>query len=312
MGKYLVNHLLKTGKHSITAITRSDSTNKIPEGVTIKKVDYSSKDSLTDALKGQDCLIITLAVSAPPDSQRQIIETAAAAGVPWILPNEWGGDDSSEALNRDTMIGIAKKKDRDYIEELGVSSWIGIACSFWYEFSIAGGEPRYGFDLKKKEVTLFDDGTTPLNTTTWDQVARAVSALLSFPVEKEAGYDGPVVSDWRKRFVCISSFTISQRDMLDSLNRVMGMTDAEWKIRHEPAQERFQRAAEALKKGDMTAFPTMLYSRLFFPGESLKFEERQGLANGILGLPKEDLDDRTRFAVQMDKDGYFSGATGRR
>lgn len=45
--------LLKTGKHTITAITRVDSQNKLPEGVISKKVDYNKPESLVEALKAK-------------------------------------------------------------------------------------------------------------------------------------------------------------------------------------------------------------------------------------------------------------------
>lgn len=46
VGKYLVDELVKTGKHKVTAITRSDSTSKPPAGVEVKKVNYDDQDSL--------------------------------------------------------------------------------------------------------------------------------------------------------------------------------------------------------------------------------------------------------------------------
>ncbi|CAF1690831.1 unnamed protein product, partial [Adineta ricciae] len=82
VGKFIVDELLKIGKHKITAITREDSTNKLPSGVEIKKVNYDDPSSLVEALKGQEVLIITMAVTAPPDQQTKLIEAAAAANVP--------------------------------------------------------------------------------------------------------------------------------------------------------------------------------------------------------------------------------------
>lgn len=78
------------GKHTVTAITRPDSKSKLPSGVEIKKVDYSSQESLVSALTGQEVLIITMAVTAPRDTEAKLIEAAAAAGVPYVFPNEWG------------------------------------------------------------------------------------------------------------------------------------------------------------------------------------------------------------------------------
>jgi hypothetical protein len=76
-------------------------------------------------------------------------------------------DGLSEDVGRDIFTGPPHKKVRDHIEKLGKSSWIGVACGFWYEYSLGGGPCRYGFDFKNRTVTFFDDGTTRLNTSTW-------------------------------------------------------------------------------------------------------------------------------------------------
>lgn len=88
IGTYMVSALLKTRKHNVTAITRPESTVEAAAGVTVKRVDYSSQDSLVSALQGQDALIITLGASSPNDKQNKLISAAAGAGVPWVFPNQ--------------------------------------------------------------------------------------------------------------------------------------------------------------------------------------------------------------------------------
>src|ERR1700759_403324 len=135
-GQYIADHLLKTGKN-ITALTRKGSPSKITAGILIKEVDYDDPATLVSALEGQDCLIITISVFAPPDTQSKLVQAAAEAKVPWIMPNEWGGD-TSGIIGRETLIGPPIMKNRELIDSLGVSSWISLACGFWYEFSLAG------------------------------------------------------------------------------------------------------------------------------------------------------------------------------
>ncbi len=45
--------LLKTGKHTVTAITRADSRSTLPDSVAVKKVDYNEPETLVSALRGQ-------------------------------------------------------------------------------------------------------------------------------------------------------------------------------------------------------------------------------------------------------------------
>ena len=139
MGKYIVEELLKTGRQSITAITRADSTSKVPDGVKVKKVSYDDCNSLVEALQGQQVLIITMAVAAAPEQQTKLIEAAAAANVPWVLPNEWGVSGTNVQLAKDTLVGERLANYRAHIEQLGKSAWISIVCSAWYEYSLSTG-----------------------------------------------------------------------------------------------------------------------------------------------------------------------------
>jgi hypothetical protein len=292
--------LLKIGKHKITAITRADSTSKLPSGVEVKKVNYDDPSSLIEALKGQEVLVITMAATAPPEQQTKLIDAAAAANVPWVLPNEYGGDPTEVEMQKDSFIGERKAKYRDYIEKLGKSSWIGIICNFWYEFSLAGGSSRYGFDFKNRTVTFFDDGNTRINTSTWPQTGRAVAKLLSLKVLKDNANDkSACLNDFRNKFVYVSSFNISQKDMLDSVLRVTGASLKDWKVNYEPVKERYKSGVEEFQKGNMLGFAKLLYARLFYPDMSGNYEATKGLHNDILGLPKEDLDEYTKIAVEM-------------
>lgn len=100
----MTENLLKTGKHTITAVTRVDSQNELPEGVICKKVDYSKPETLVEALRGQDALVITLSGHTPKEAEAQLINAADEAGVKWILPNEWSPDTANEAMVKDVFV----------------------------------------------------------------------------------------------------------------------------------------------------------------------------------------------------------------
>ena len=96
--------LIKNGKHTVTALTRSDSQSTLPEGIIVKKVNYDDQSTLVEALKGQDALIITLGGQVSSDTDEKLIRAAGEAGVKWILPNEWGPDNTDEAVTRDVFV----------------------------------------------------------------------------------------------------------------------------------------------------------------------------------------------------------------
>lgn len=101
--------LLKTGQHTITAITRIDSQSTLPAGVIARKVDYEKPETLVDALRGQDVLVITVSGRSPIQSiEEKLVRAAAEAEVPWILPNEWSPDSTNEALVIDVFLFAMK------------------------------------------------------------------------------------------------------------------------------------------------------------------------------------------------------------
>ncbi|KAB5536696.1 hypothetical protein GE09DRAFT_1140978 [Coniochaeta sp. 2T2.1] len=300
IGRHITEQLLKTGKHAVTAVTRRDSTSKLPQGVKVAAVDYNDQASIVAALKGQQFLVITLSVFAPPNTHGKLVRAAAEAGVLYILPNWYGGDPLEEKLINETHLGAMKEAQRAEIESLAGLAWVALCCGFWYEFSLGGGPNRYGFDFTKRSVVFFDEGTVAVNTTTWPQCGRAVAGLLSLKeLPDDAEDNAPTLSQFANGIVYVSSFRISQQDMFESVKRVTGTTDSSWKITHEPSLQRYHDAVDAMKKGDRAAFGRQMYTRCFFPDSNNDYESKRGLHNDLFGLPKEDLDEWTREAVRM-------------
>lgn len=132
---------------------------------------------------------------------------------------------------------------------------IALSCGFWYDFSLCvgeagrgGGPERYGFDFKNRKVVLIDDGTQKINTSTLEQCGRAIAALLSLP---EQSSNKPAVSHWINKSVYSSSLTISQLDILESVMRATGTTNADWKVVQENANARYEDSLKAWEVGDV-------------------------------------------------------------
>lgn len=84
VGEYLTKHLLLTGKHSVTAISRENSNTTMPEGVKVARIDYENPETIVNALKGQQVLIITMK-TGQKEANVKLIEAAAKANVGWIM-----------------------------------------------------------------------------------------------------------------------------------------------------------------------------------------------------------------------------------
>ncbi len=288
----------------VTALTRPDSESKLTSGIEAVKVDYGDEEALTVALRGQQALIITMSVLAPADTHDRLVAAAARAGVPDVMPNCWGLDftDPSlagEMLMPKTLANIAAVRER------GVSAWIGLVCGSWYEYSLSLAPDAYGIDVRGRRITFFDDGNTRISASTWPQCGRAVAALLSLKELPDDEADHSVtLSTYANRPVFVASFLITQRDMLDSLHRVLGTTDADWAITHQPTKERYDVAMEEVKAGNPRASGRASYARLFFPSGGGDYESTRGLDNEALGLAKEDLDVGTKLGVDMLESGW--------
>ncbi|KXS12619.1 hypothetical protein M427DRAFT_393258 [Gonapodya prolifera JEL478] len=232
-GNYIVQSLLAAKNFTISALTRpGKSTTSLPEGVIAKPVDYDVFSTLVDALRGQDVLVITLNVMAPPDTQEKLVRAAGEAGVKWILPNAWAIDGTNEPIAHDLPLMAAQTKVRGLITEIGKSSYIALSTGFWYEWSLAIHD-AFGFDFANKKVTLFDDGNSKIPISTWPHVGRAVASLLSLPISDPA--KGPSLEKYRNSQEFVHSFHANQNVMFESVLRVTGTNPRSGPARPNPA-----------------------------------------------------------------------------
>jgi hypothetical protein len=304
MGKQITAALLSTGKHTITAITRPESTNKLPGGVKVVRLNYTSEaeedvTALIDALSDQQVLLITMSHKSL-NTTKSLVQAAAKAGVAYILPNWYGHDANNKQLISDSMMS-SLLANAELIKELGVSSYFLLVCNFWYEFSLGGGPDRYGFDFTKRSLTFFDDGNVKINTSTWPQCGRAIANLLSLrQLPDDEDDTSPTISQFRDKCVYISSFRLSQRDMFESVKRVTGTTDEDWTIERKNTEATWKEGFEQVKAGNHAGWMKMGYSRMFFPNGDGDYENRIGTHNEVLGLKSgEDLDEATKIGIRM-------------
>lgn len=290
---------MQTGKHTVTALTRSDSNGSLPEGVKPVKVNYDDEASITDALKGQEFLIITLGVQVPGDLHSRIVAAAGKAGIQYVMPNAYGYPVDHQKTGEQGYDQAVTSRVKD-IEATGVSASFVLACGLWYEWSLATGEPWFGFTIKERKATFFDDGNRKITVSTWDQCGRALAALLSL---RQSGVT-PSLADFKNKETTVYSFRVSQRDMLDSLHRILGSSDADWDITYVTTAQRMQEGREDVKNGLFTGYVKMLYGGAFSPADRKSDFAARGSDIEILGLSEEDLDEATKRAVEMVEAGW--------
>ncbi|SCU83340.1 LANO_0E00188g1_1 [Lachancea nothofagi CBS 11611] len=300
VGSHIAKALLETGRHTVTALSRKDSGNRLPEGVLVTSIDYNDEATIVAALKGQQFLIITMAPTAPRDTHSKIVQAAAKAGIPYVMPNGYGGDIDNIKLGEDTMLGPIAKANRDEIESLGMQ-WITMCCGFWYDYSLAGGDARFGFDFDKRSLTIYDDGNTKNSTSTLSQVGRTVAKVLSLNELPENENDESLtLSTFLNKGVYIKSHVVSQNDMFESVKRVTGTTNAAWTVTYIDSKKRYEDGLAQVKVGNMAGFGKMLYARAFYPGDC--YDHSAKVQNALLELPDEILDESTKAGLDLVKE----------
>jgi hypothetical protein len=153
----------------------------------------------------------------------------------------------------------------------------------------------YGIDIPNRRATLLSGGTAKFNTTNLSTAALSIVRLLALPITSSSG---PSLSDYGNRLVYVSSFRTSQREILDSVQRVTGTSDSDWTITNRDAQEYIEEGAAKVANGDIWGMVNVLYGSVMKGDLGGDYESTRGLSNTALDLPKEDLDESVRAALQ--------------
>ncbi|KAF2968564.1 hypothetical protein GQX73_g4945 [Xylaria multiplex] len=275
VGAPILSALLAIG-HKITVLTRPGSSTDFPSDVTVHVGDYNDGEFALRGLNGQEVLILALGFNAY-DAQIPLINAAAKAGVSYIVPCEFGSDPTHQKLNAEIQMMNMKASYRKLIEDLGVSSWVGVVNNPWVEFSIRLG--LYGVDLKKRTVAFYDEGNVKSNFTTLTRVGETLAALFTLP---EAD-----LSKYKNEFVYFSSFYASQRDFLASAIRATGTSENDWTITKISTDKAIQDAKAPT--ADPRARMMLLFTLIFKDGYGGDYNSKV-VDYEKLGLAKENLD----------------------
>jgi hypothetical protein len=132
-----------------------------------------------------------------------------------------------------------------------------------------------------------------------------VAALLSLPIKAEGSNKEACLEHFKNEIVYVNSFTVSQKEMFASARRATGTTEDDWTITKEPAQERYSSGLKEIQEGKRIGFAKMMYTRVFFPDGCGDFEHNKGTLNNLLGLPKEEIDEATKVAIERSKGSHW-------
>jgi uncharacterized protein YbjT (DUF2867 family) len=195
LGPTIVQELV-AADFNVTVLSQSGKSDNLPSGVKVIKIDYSSHDSLVEALKDQEAF-----VSLIPDfdSQPKLIDAAIAAGVKRFLPSEFGSDTLDEKV-RTLPVFKGKLDTQAYLKSKESEiSWSIIVNGLFLDWGIQIG---FWANVKTGPTTIFDNGDAKHSSTTLSDIGKAVAGVLNKPEET------------KNRVLYVQSAAVSQNQIL--------------------------------------------------------------------------------------------------
>ncbi|KAF4438603.1 NAD(P)-binding domain-containing [Fusarium acutatum] len=177
VGRPTVKALLASGIHTITAVQRIEATSTFPPEVIVKCSDLKDESFLASTVQGHDAVVLMPPLPHLVSLQEPAVRAAGTAGVPYILPAEFGPDPFASKLIEDNQLLQDKKKIRDLIEELGVSSWISVAVGPFLDVNIKSD--LWGIDVENRKATIWTGAVGKVNTSSVAQTGQATATVLS-------------------------------------------------------------------------------------------------------------------------------------
>ncbi|KAF5717916.1 oxidoreductase like [Fusarium mundagurra] len=215
VGQPTIKALLALGIHTITAVQRIEAASTFPPEVIVKTGDLKDESFLASTFQGHDAVVLMPPLPHLITLQESAVRAAAEAGVPYILPAEFGPDPFASKLIEDNQLLQDKKKIRDLIEELGVSSWISVAVGPFLDMNIKSG--LWGIDVDNRKAKIWTGAVGKVNTSSVAQTGQATAAVLGLPE--------PDLSRYKNKAFYAPSFYLSQKELLLAVQKAIGMTD---------------------------------------------------------------------------------------
>lgn len=282
LGRPVLNQLLIHG-FAVTVLTRD--ANKSHEALSqhqsqqfkIKQVDYSSLDSLSQAVADHDAVVSTLSRPAQKDEE-QLIDACLAAGVRRFIPSAFGGDMAVPWV-REQPFWADKMVQEDYLLKRVEQSQGGLSYTMFtngpiFDFIL---QMKLIINMAEKKINLYDGGDKLLSVTTKDTIGKAVSAALMSP------------ADTRNKSLYIEGTRFNQRQLLklaQELTPGQQWTTAEintlplWK----QAQEKWAQGVRGPAAG-----PGFLLRGMFTEGFGGAFERTDNNLLGIQRMSDEEI-----------------------
>lgn len=141
------------------------------------------------------------------------------------------------------------------------------------------------FDISTRTATIWDGGDKSFTLTNEKQLGRSVISVLEHPRETS------------NQYLYVASVETTQNEIVTALEKVTG---ARWTIKSTTTDEQVSAAIEKLTAGDFSGAFALVRATCFgnTPGLCANYLKEQKLANDMLGLEMESVEDTIRRVIQ--------------
>ncbi|KAG7406213.1 hypothetical protein Forpe1208_v013865 [Fusarium oxysporum f. sp. rapae] len=245
--------------------TRIEVTSTFPPEVIAKSGNLKDESFLASTFQGHDAVVLMPPLPQLVSLQEPAVRAAAKAGVPYILPAEFGPDPFASKLIRGNQLLQDKKKIRDLIEELGVSSWISVAVGPFLDMNIKSD--LWGIDVENGKATIWTGAVGMINTSSVAQTGQATAA----------------------------------KELLQAVQKATGMADQDWEIDYQDVNDALKDCNDKIQQKDATAPFVKFFLTHFREGSGGYFESKVNASEvkklHEIGLQKEAVDDVLKRTV---------------
>ncbi|WYZ45187.1 hypothetical protein EsH8_VIII_000503 [Colletotrichum jinshuiense] len=282
LGTAILNELVNAG-FNVTVLGRSESSKEgLPAGAGFKVVDFSSVDSLTPALKGQDVVVSTVSKGGLL-TQDVVIEASIKAGVKRYIPSDWGSFTTDPKAHQEfaAVLGPMFK-----IQEL-LANKARAGEIEYTTFSVGGftdmfAQVPFAFDYANKSIELWEGGIHRFSSTSIAGIGKAVAGALRNP---EAT---------KNRNLKVHELVVSQAQLV-ALAKKYSPPGTEWKQTEVlDGQAEFEKAIKAVQEDPVNEYKMMgaLKAALLSGRYAAEYKK---VDNELVGLPllsEKDLEAR--------------------
>lgn len=245
-------------------------------------MDYSSQESLQQALQGHNAVVSTVAGTAIA-SQKPLIDAAIAAGVRHFIPADYAMSLKSPEVRLLPPYTDVLEIENYLRARSDKINWTIVACGGFLEYVF---DLPFVLDLQNRKIEIVNGGGVPFSTSEFYTTAKAIAGVLKQP--------GRVID----HCIQVHAMLITQKMAFEIVKKYDSKPQS-WTVREEDGDVIFEKGLNMLKSGQLTmeAVSTVMAGAIWSGKYKVAFEETDNEWLGIGMITQERLEEIIKSKV---------------